>query len=419
MRVEPIDCLRPRPEKVGEFTSLPYDVFTEGEARAYAAAHPTSFLAIDRPETNFPAGQDPYAPEVYEKAHQLLLDRQRDFTLLREERPCLFLYELTEASGHSQCGLVASCAIDDYLDGTIRRHEATRAEKEDDRVRHIKATGAQTGPIFLTYRDNYALDVILGLARSGEPLYDWTDELGVRQRVWRIARDAAIEAICATFATIDAAYVADGHHRLAAAARVCQDWRERDGASPDGSLRPYETFLAVLFPASQLRVLPYNRVVTDTGALSFEEFTRRVEEAGFSWSRPQAEPCTPTEHGTFGVFAKGAWYRLRWQGATTDDPYGQLDTALLHRTIVEGILGITDPRTDPRLSFHGGLEDPRALEPVAGAHGVAFVLYPTSVEELMAVADDGKLMPPKSTWFEPKLRSGLFIRRIDQARRQR
>lgn len=414
MHVSPITCLRPNPQKdVAEFVSLPYDVMSAREARDLVEAHPTSFLAIDRPETSFPAGQDPYAPEVYERAHDLLLERRRDFTLLEDQTPCFYLYRL-EQDGHAQLGVVGSVSVNEYLDGTIRRHELTRARKEQDRVDHIRATGAQTGLILLAYRDNYALDFILGAATAAQPLYDFTDEEGVRQTVWRIARPAAVEAIQATFeSSVPAAYIADGHHRAAAAVRVAQEERaahpEREGE------QPYDTFLAALFPASQLRLLAYNRVVTDTGSLSVDEFKARVAEAGFAWGEPQAEPIAPTRHGHFGTYLAGNWYELAWQHeGEAKTAAERLDTDVLQRTVLGPILGIEDPRTDRRISFFGGNEPASTLEETAGEHGVAFTLFPTSMDELMAVADAHELMPPKSTWFEPKLRSGLFIRRIDR-----
>lgn len=414
MHVSPITCLRPNPEKdLDEFVSLPYDVVSADEARAYVSEHPTSFLAIDRPDASFPADHDPYARDVYEHARELLLERRRDFTLLDDQTPCLYLYRL-EQNGHAQLGLVGAVYADEYLDGTIRRHELTRARKEQDRVDHIRATGAQTGLILLAYRDNYALDVILGAATAAEPLYDFTDQEDVHQTVWRIARPAAIEAIQATFeASVPAAYIADGHHRAAAAVRVAQE--ERAAHPERAGVQPYDTFLAALFPANQLQLLAYNRVVTDTGDLSVEEFKRRVAETGFVWGDPQQEPVVPSAHGHFGAYLAGSWYELLWQGegkATT--AAGALDTDVLQRTVIGGILGIEDPRTDRRISFYGGNENPEVLERAAGEHGVAFTLFPTSMDELMAVADAHELMPPKSTWFEPKLRSGLFVRRIDR-----
>ncbi len=408
MRVDPIDCLRPHPDHVGEFASLPYDVMGAEEARAYVESHPRSFLAIDRPETNFEPGHDPSAPEVYERAHELLLDRQRDFTLLREESPCFFLYELTEPDGHRQAGLVGSCSIGEYRDGTIRVHEMTRPEKVEDRARHIMGTGAQTGPIFLAYEDNYALDVILGLTRTGEPLYDFTDEEGVRQRVWRIARPASVEAISAAFTTVDCAYVCDGHHRLEAAAVVCDERTEQGAEVKSG--RPWEQFLCVLFPESQLRVLAYDRVVRDRGGVTTEGLLEELSRAGLLVGEPEDMPVRPTETGDFLLYADASWRRV----GLRKDSGADVDAALLQERVLGPILGIEDPSRDPRLSYVGGSVDLATLEEAAGPDGIAFAMSPVPMRQLMAVADRHETVPPKSTWFEPKLRSGLFVRRIDR-----
>lgn len=400
MRIEPITCLRPTPERVAEFAALPYDVFTNEEARAYVDEHPTSFLAIDRPETGFPAGQDPYAPEVYEHARQLLRDRQLDSTLVRDEKPCYYLYELS-TSEHRQMGLMCAVAVDDYLDGTIRQHELTLANKEQDRVHHIKTLRAQTGPVFVAYRDSMAIDVILDAARMASPLYDFVGPDGVRQRVWRIAREVAVDAIGVAFSTIERAYIADGHHRAAAATRICQERRE-EGRVDD----PAEAFLAVLFPASQLRILPYDRVVSDTAGLSEDELVQKIEDAGFTCGEPEDEASIPTQKGTFAMYAFGAWRTLRWDA---DDD--ELDVAVLQENLLAPTLGIDDPRTNERIRFAGNAT-PKELQELAGTDGVAFSLFPTSIDELMSIADNDGIMPPKSTWFDPKLLSGLALRRI-------
>lgn len=400
MRIEPITCLRPTPERVAEFAALPYDVFTDDEARAYVKAHPTSFLAIDRPETGFPEGQDPYAPEVYAHASELLRERQLDRTLTRDEKPCYYLYELSK-DDHSQMGLMAGIAVDDYLDGTIRQHELTLKPKEDDRVNHIKAVRAQTGPVFIAYRDSVAIDTILEAARMATPLYDFVGPDGVHQRVWRIAREVAVDAIGVAFGTIESAYIADGHHRAAAAARIARE-RRAEGRTND----PAEAFLGVLFPASQLRILSYDRIVADTAGLTEQELLGKIEAAGFVCEGPLSEPCKPQEKGTFGMFAFGAWYKLRTSSASEE-----LDVSTLQELVLDPILKIVDPRTDKRISFAGNAST-EELEKLAGDQGIAFALYPTSVDELMRIADEGGVLPPKSTWFDPKLLSGLAIRRI-------
>ena len=400
MHIEPITCLRPARERVAEFAALPYDVFTEEEARSYVEEHPTSFLAIDRPETGFGPEQDPHAPEVYEHARDLLRERQLDRTLMPDEKPCFYLYELSDGD-HVQRGLMGAVAVDDYLDGTIKQHELTLKAKELDRVNHIKTLRAQTGPVFLAYRDSMAINTILDAARMAEPLYDFVGPDGVRQRVWRIARTVAVEALQVAFTTVPRAYIADGHHRAAAAARICEE-RRAEGREGD----PAEAFLGVLFPASQLRILPYDRVVCDSAGLTEEEFMLRVEEAGFECSAPSDEACLPTKKGSFGLFAFGAWRTLELRDSGTG-----LDVSELQERLLGPVLGIEDPRTDPRISFAGNA-DATELEKLAGSGGMAFAMFATSMDELMDIADQGGVMPPKSTWFEPKLLSGLALRRI-------
>lgn len=411
MRAEPMTCWRPAPDRAEEFASLPYDVFDREGARAYVEAHPRSFLAIDRPETSFPPDHDMYAPDVYQRAADLMRERATDGTLVHDETPSYYIYRL-EQDGHAQTGIACACSVDEYLDGTIRRHENTTAAKEEDRVRHIRATGAQTGPIFLTYRDNYAIDVLVGAASSATPLYDFTDAEGVRQTVWRVSRPAAVEALRATFSTIPCAYIADGHHRAASAVRVCQELREGDKG--EAGERPWDTFLAVLFPASQLHVMAYNRVVLDRGGRSVDELARDVEAAGFEVGPAQDAPVSPAGRHEFGMFVGGAWRPVHLTAELPEDgdPVSSLDASILQERVLSPILGIDDPRTSERIRFVGGIEGLGRLQELAGTDGVAFSLFPTSVDELMAVSDAGELMPPKSTWFEPKLRSGLFIRRL-------
>lgn len=400
MHVLPITCLRPNPPHAAEFAALPYDVFTDEEARAYVQDHPTSFLAIDRPETGFEPGHDASAPEVFEHAAKLLRERQLDRTLVPDEHPCFYLYELTQGD-HRQLGVMGAVAVDDYLDGTVARHELTLPAKELDRVRHITGLRAQTGPVFLAYRDSMALDVILDTAKQATPMYDFVSMDGVRQRVWRIARPVAVEAISLTFTTVERAYVADGHHRAAAAACICEE-RRAEGRKDD----PAEQFLAVLFPASQLRILPYDRVVANAGGITANELLQAITREGFSINSVECGSYEPQCKGRFGMYHQGVWHELQWNGSSDE-----LDVAILQEHLLRPVLNICDPRTDERLSFVGNPTSDE-LELLAGADGIAFSLFPTSLDELMAVADAGELMPPKSTWFEPKLQSGLAIRRI-------
>ena len=397
MRVEPITCLRPDPNRAAEFASLPYDVFGDEEARSYVEQNPTSFLAIDRPETSFEVGHDPHASEVYERAAEILRERQLDGTLVRDETPCFYLYELTTPDGHKQTGVMGAIAADDYLDGSLRKHELTLSAKEADRVRHIEGLRAQTGPVFVAYPDSFAVDAIVQAAKQSAPLYDFVAKDGVRQRVWRVAREVGVEALQVTFTTVPTAYIADGHHRAAAAVSICEK-RRAEGRKDD----PAEAFLAVLFPASQLRILAYDRVIALPEDFDEESFVRSLEDAGFLCGTPQDLPIAPDKKGMFGMCLKGSWRELRW--LHEDD---KLDVAVLQEQVLAPLLGIEDPRA----AFVGGVSAAE-LESMAGMNAVAFAMYPTSMEELMHVADSGGIMPPKSTWFDPKLQSGLAIRRI-------
>lgn len=418
MRVDPICCHRPTPERAAEFASLPYDVFDRDAARAYVGEHPRSFLAIDRPETGFGPGQDMHAPEVYAHAHALLELRVQDGTLLRDGTPCYYLWRL-ERDGHAQTGVVCGCSVDEYLSGTIRRHESTTTEKEEDRVRHIDATDAQTGPIFLCYRDNYAIDALVSAACGSMPLYDFVGEDGVSHSIWRVARPSAVEALRACFSTVGCAYVADGHHRAAGAARVALERRRRAReAGGTQAEQPSDLFLAVLFPASQLQLLPYNRVVGRLGDCHIDGpqgLVGAMDAAGLSPRELGGRPHAAPARGSADVFVGGTWWRadLASRGSVTEgDPVRQTDAQRLQDQVLGPLLGITNPREDARMRFVGGTQGMGRLEVLAGEGGAAFSLHPCSIEEIMAVSDAGLTMPPKSSWFEPKLLSGLFIRHL-------
>ena len=303
MHAEPITCYRPRPEAAAELASLPYDVYDRASAAAFVAAHPRSFLAIDRPEASFPPDHDPYADDVYQRAHDLLAERVSDGTLLRDGTPCYYLYRLVK-EGREQTGIVAACAIDDYANGIVRRHELTRPVKEDDRVRHIEATGCQTGPIYLAYRDNPVMEALVEAAKLSDPLYDFTDEQGVRHTIWRVARPAAVESFRAMFAYVPCAYIVDGHHRAAAAARVCRRMRTEGGDGHTGD-EAYNYLLCALFPAGQLTVEPYDRVVADCAGLDEEGLVASLEACGMLVGARRPEPVLPSERGRFGMYAFG------------------------------------------------------------------------------------------------------------------
>lgn len=416
MRVLPFPCTRPAPTVADRVAALPYDVVSRTEAAAAVAEEPLSFLAIDRPETQFPPDQDMYAPEVYARGAALLRERIDDGTFIEDRNRSYYLYELAW-EGHVQTGVVGVCPVADYEGGTIKRHELTRAEKERDRIEHMSALGYQTGPIFLAYRDQPVLDFILGAAKTATPIYDFTDAAGVHQTVWEVARPEAVDAIRAMFDQVPCAYIADGHHRTASAAKVAE--RLRDEAKAQGTYtgrEPFNFFLAVLFPASQLTILPYNRVVRDRSGLESHELLRRIEAAGFIVERADA-PVMPAKPGTFGMFTDGCWWSLTIADELARmledaDPVERLDVSILQERVIAPILGVGDVREDPRISFVGGIRGTRELEERAGAEGVAFTLHATGIKQLLDVADAGLLMPPKSTWFEPKLRSGLFLHRI-------
>lgn len=411
MKALPFPCIRPVPEHAAEVAALPYDVFDRAEAAAYVAGHPLSFLNIDRPETQFDPVHDMYAPEVYARGAELLRERIEDGTFVEDKNLAYYIYQLAW-EGRVQTGIACVCAVDDYEQGVIKRHELTREDKERDRIEHIEALGCQTGPIFLTYRDQPVLDMIVGAAKTSTPLYDFTDEAGVRQTVWEVARRDAVDALHAMLGQIPCAYIADGHHRAASAVKVAQRMREQ--AKAEGMYtgkEPFNYFLSVLFPASQLTILPYNRVVADRNGLDTHELLEALSGTGFGIIEATG-PVEPSERGVFGMFTDGTWYELHGDMLDAVSAVASLDVSILQDHILAPILGIDDPRTDPRISFVGGIRGTDELEARAGKNGIAFTLCATGIDQLLTIADAGEVMPPKSTWFEPKLRSGLFIHRI-------
>lgn len=426
MIVKPFAAVRPTASVADQVAALPYDVYDRVEAVAAVDGEPLSFLNIDRPETQFSADADMYAPEVYAKARELFDARRADGTFVTEPAPCFYLYELT-MNERSQTGVVACCAIDDYLENVIKKHENTLEKKELDRIRHIDALDAQTGPIFLTYRDSDAIDILVAAVKKTAPLYDFAGEDGVTHRVWRMAA-ASEETACsqayaglvAAFAKVPCAYIADGHHRAASAVKVGLARRE---ANPgyDGT-EEFNYFMSVLFPASQLSVLAYNRVVRDLNGLTKDEFLNALagENGPFEIIHKQESQLEPIDKGAVGMYLDREWYGLGVKPEfESSDPVEGLDVSILQEKVLAPILGIGDPRTDGRIEFVGGIRGLRELERKVNridARGdgpaVAFAMFPTSIDELLNVADAGRFMPPKSTWFEPKLRSGLFAHLI-------
>ena len=419
--VRPFRAWRPAQGLAERIAALPYDVVNGKEAREETRREPFSFLAVDRPETQFEEeNMDVTEDRVYERAGTLLRQWMKEGSLQQEAEPCYYIYEL-EWQGRVQTGIAACVSVDDYLNGVIRRHENTRSDKEEDRTRHVRACEAQTGPVFLAYRAAKAVTTVTERCRREACLYDFASPDGISHRVWRIGRKEDIRAVHEAFEKVERLYIADGHHRCASAVRVAQECRRR---CPDYTgEEPFNFILSVLFPDDQLTILEYNRVIRDLNGLTPQEFLRKIEEI-FEIT-PEEGPYRPERKGRFGLYLQKKWYRLVRKpeigeqygkaGTAGDslrkpDPVRELDVAVLQRMILEPVLGITDPRTDERIDFVGGIRGLKELERRCEQDcAAAFSLYPTSIGELFSVADAGLLMPPKSTWFEPKLRSGLFI----------
>lgn len=408
--VRPFRCIRPAEELAGKVAALPYDVYDREEAGTEVAKNPVSFLAIDRADTCFPEEVGSYEDCVYEKARELLNDRIAGGIFLEDGEDSFYLYELT-MDGRSQTGIVACSAVDDYMSGVIKKHENTREEKELDRIRHIDELDAQTGPIFLTYRPVEKLKELVARVKETPALYDFTSEDGIRHRVWKTAETAELNGIRGAFAEIPATYIADGHHRAASAVKVALKRREENPGYDREA--PFNYFLSVLFPSDELAILPYNRVVKDLNGLSKEEFLQAVSSS-FHNREVGKEPFAPDQKGRFGMYLEDTWYELCPKaGLVPDDPVKGLDVSVLQDLLLNPVLGIKDPKTDKRIDFVGGIRGLDELRRRAESDmKLAFSMYPTSMEELLKVADAGLLMPPKSTWFEPKLRSGLFIHRL-------
>ncbi len=391
-------------ERAAEVAAVPYDVVSTAEARSLAAGNPRSFLHVSRAEIDLPEGADPYSPDVYRRAAENFERLIRESPLTRESEPSLYLYRL-RMGGHEQTGIAATFSLDEYDSDVVRKHERTRRDKEDDRTRHMVALRAQTGPVFLTYRDRADIDRLVKDAAARDPLYDFTAEDGVAHTLWRVDPDTA-RRLVEEFGRVPLLYIADGHHRAASAARAREELRRQAG----GAGGPWDFFLGVAFPAGQVRILPYNRVVKDLGGRSAGEFLAALgEKLPVS---PNAPP-SPSRRGEVSTYVDGRWYGIRLPAATgADGP--DLDVSLLQEQVLEPILGIGDVRTDPRIDFVGGARGTEGLEAAVdeGRAAVAFSLHPVGVEDLMRIADANGIMPPKSTWFEPKLRDGLLIHEI-------
>lgn len=404
-KLRPFRASRPSEECAPKVSSVPYDVVSTAEARELAAGNPLSFLRVTRSELELPEGTDPYAAEVYARAAENLERLRAAAPLVREAEPSLYLYRLV-MGGHAQTGLAACFSVDEYDAGLVKKHEKTRREKEDDRTRHIATLRAQTGVVFLTYRAAAEVDALVAEATAGEPLFDFTAEDGIRHTIWR-AGGALCDRLVAAFDRLPLLYIADGHHRAASAARTRAQLRD-EGASLDPEKGDWNWFLAVAFPHDQMQVLPYHRLVKDLAGRTPEAFLAALGER----FRVVPGPPVPSRKGLAGLYLAGRWHTLELPAAPAgSSAIAGLDVSKLQEGVLSPLLGIEDPRTDKRIDFVGGIRGTRELERRvdSGEMAVAFALYPVTVEDLMAIADEGGIMPPKSTWFEPKLRDGLLI----------
>jgi uncharacterized protein (DUF1015 family) len=406
--IQPFSALRPPADRVAEVASPPYDVVSTDEARSLAQDNPLSFLHVSRPEIDLPEGTDIYSDEVYRKAADNFEKLIRECPLAEENTPSVYLYRLI-MGGHEQTGVVACCAVDEYDDNTIRKHERTRPDKEDDRTRHLLTLKSQTGPVFLTYRARPDIDAMVLETTAAPPLYDFTAPDGVQHIVWR-APDPV--RFVQGFREVPLLYIADGHHRAASASRARADLKERSfGHTGD---EEYNYFLTVIFPDNQLQILAYNRVVRDLNGLTPADFFLKVRT---KFNLVEDAPPVPASPGQFSMYFVKRWYGLTPKNLAAqgdDDAVASLDVSVLQDNLLDPILGIKDVRTDKRIDFIGGIRGTKELEQLVdeGKAAVAFSLYPTTVEDLLRVADAGAIMPPKSTWFEPKLRDGILIHNI-------
>ena len=409
--IRPFVCERPAEELASRVAALPYDVYNRQEAKEEVQREPLSFLKIDRAETNFDDSVDTYAPEVYQKAKELLQKDKQEGVYITDEDRSYYIYQLV-MDGRPQTGLVACSSVDDYMNHVIKKHENTREDKEIDRITHVDTCSAQTGPIFLAYRSDKGIhDIVASYVENETPIYDFTAVDGIAHRVWKIAKKEDVDAIYKAFQNIQQIYIADGHHRAASAVKVGLK-RRQENPGYTGE-EEFNYFLSVLFPHDELRILDYNRTVKDLNGRSLTQF---LEEISKNFIVEKAEgQVRPEKKGTFGMYTEGQWYHLTAKPELFEgkDAVGSLDVSVLQDYLLGPVLGIGDPRTDQRIDFIGGIRGLSELEKRADSDmKISFSMYPTSITELFDVADQELLMPPKSTWFEPKLRSGLFIHEI-------
>lgn len=407
--IKPFECVRPNEKDAARVAALPYDVYNRQEAVCEVKREPLSFLKIDRAETQFDDSTGTYAPEVYAKAKELFEEALADKTFITDTDKTYYIYALT-MDKRTQTGIVACASIDDYLNNVIKKHENTRADKEVDRITHVDTLSAQTGPIFLAYRADSVINDAVKKTKENKALYDFISPDGIRHQVWKMTDITLVENVRKAFEGIDSVYIADGHHRAASAVKVGLKRRQENPGYTGNE--EFNYFLSVLFPDEELMILPYNRVVKDLNGYTQEEFLNKIKEK-FDIAESDRQ-VSPDKKGTFGMYLGGKWYKLTaHKDIMSDDPVDGLDVAVLQDNLLAPVLGIGDPKTDKRIDFVGGIRGLSELEKRCREDCVvAFSMYATSIAELFAVADAGKLMPPKSTWFEPKLRSGLFIHRI-------
>lgn len=411
--LRPFKAIRPTPDKADKVGALPYDVMNSDEAREMVKDNPYSFLHVDKAEIDLPKDTYIYDEKVYEKAKENLEKLISDGILVQDAKPMLYIYRQI-MNGRAQTGLVGCTAVDDYIDNIIKKHEFTRADKEADRIHHVDTCNANTGPIFLTHRENEIVSNIVENWKSNNaPVYDFVSDDGISQTVWVIDDDSTVESLVNEYAKIPYLYIADGHHRCASAVKVGE--KRRANGEYDKNAE-FNFFLSVIFPCNELKIMDYNRVIADLNSLSAEEFIAKISEK-FTVEKMGEEPYAPKERHTFGMFLDGEWYCIsaKSEYINENDPVECLDVSILQNNLISPVLGIDDPRTDKRIDFVGGIRGLSELERrVNEGMRIAFSMYPTSLSELMNIADAGKVMPPKSTWFEPKLLSGLFIHRLSE-----
>lgn len=412
--VRPFKGYRPTSELCSKVAALPYDVMTSDEAREMVKDNPYSFLHVDKAEIDLPEDIDHYSDAVYKKAKENLYSMIEKGIYIQDKEPVFYIYRLT-MNGKSQTGLVACTSIDEYIENKIKKHELTRADKEEDRIRHVDTCNANTGPIFLTYRNKKTIDDIIDKCTKVTPIYDFVSDDGIGHTVWLVDNKEVIDSLVNEFKAVEALYIADGHHRNASAVKV---GLKRRAEKPDYTGdEEFNYYLSVIFPDNQLYIMDYNRVVKDLNGYNKEEFVAEVSKK-FDVSEYTGEGCfKPKEKHTFGMYMDNKWYVLKAKESIVDenDSVACLDVSILQKELLSPILGIGDPRTDKRIDFVGGIRGLGELEKRvnSGEMAVAFSMYPTTMDQLMNIADDNKIMPPKSTWFEPKLRSGIFVHSLD------